>query len=87
LQAVKRWKQNNPEEVAKHYEDYVKPWREARRAERLRQQQSLPFKGAEPPLQECLELVLRIPAEKRDVIRDEIRLRRVDNTTFAAYGP
>lgn len=75
--------------MARHYDDYVKPWREARRAER-RRQQSLPYSEVirdKMPLQDCLELVLRIPAEKKDVIRDEIRLRRVDNTTFAAYGP
>lgn len=89
LQALKAWKQNNPEEVSRHYEDYVKPWREARRAERSRQQ-SLPYCDVirdKTPLPDCLELILRIPAEKKDVIRDEIRLRRVDNTTFAAYGP
>ena len=39
-----------------------------------------------PPLEGCLELVLRIPAETKDMIRDEIRLQRVDSTTFAAYG-
>ncbi|HXW69302.1 MAG TPA: hypothetical protein VEJ88_06805 [Dissulfurispiraceae bacterium] len=31
-------------------------------------------------------LLLLIPADKSGVIQDEIRLRRVDNTTFAAYG-
>ena len=40
-----------------------------------------------PPLQDYLELVLRIPAETKGMIRDEIQLRRVDSTTFAAYGP
>jgi len=40
-----------------------------------------------PALQDYVELVLKIPAETKDVIRDEIRLRRVDSTTFAAYGP
>jgi hypothetical protein len=39
-----------------------------------------------PPLEDCLELVLRIPVEIKDVIRDEIRLQRVDSTTFAVYG-
>jgi precorrin-4 methylase len=68
----------------------VRPWREARRAEELLKQAR---KGAEvisdkrPALQDYVELVLKIPAETKDVIRDEIRLRRVDSTTFAAYGP
>ncbi|MGD0283901.1 MAG: hypothetical protein ABSB95_16275 [Dissulfurispiraceae bacterium] len=86
LQAQKQWKQNHPAEVAKHYEDYVKPWRESRRAERQSHHNSEVIRD-KTPLQDCLELVLRIPAEKKDMIRDEIRLLRVDSTTFAAYGP
>jgi len=90
LQAQKQWKQEHPEVVSQHYQDYVRPWREARRAEELLKQAR---KGAEvisdkrPALQDYVELVLKIPAETKDVIRDEIRLRRVDSTTFAAYGP
>jgi hypothetical protein len=33
------------------------------------------------------QLVLLIPEDKTGVIKDEIRLRRVDISTFAAYGP
>jgi hypothetical protein len=90
LQAQKQWKQDHPEVVSQHYQDYVKPWRESRRAEGLLQQSrqhSEVIRDKIPPLQDCLELVLRIPVETKDVIRDEIRLRRVDSTTFAAYGP
>ena len=72
--------------MAKHYEDYVKPWRESRRAKRQSPNNSEVIRD-KSPLQDCLELVLQIPAEKKDVIRDEIRLLRVNSTTFAAYGP
>lgn len=90
LETQRQWKQNHPEVVSQHYQDYVKPWREARRAERLLQQErkrSEVIRDKIPPLEDCLELVLRIPAEMKDMIRDEIRLQRVDSTTFAAYGP
>lgn len=90
LQAQKQWKQQHPEVVAHHYEDYVKPWREARRAERsLRQsrRQSEVIRDKIPSSKPYQQLILLIPAEKKDMIRDEIRLRRVDSATFAAYGP
>jgi hypothetical protein len=90
LQAQKQWKQDHPEVVSQHYQDYVKPWRESRRAKRLfkkSRQCCEVIRDKIPPLQDCLELILRIPAEIKDVIRDEIRLQRVDSTTFEAYGP
>jgi len=36
------------------------------------------------PLQ---KLVLLIPGESKEMIKDEIILRRLDRHTFAAYGP
>lgn len=33
------------------------------------------------------QLVLLIPADKTGMIKDEIRLQRVDISTFAAFGP
>jgi hypothetical protein len=40
-----------------------------------------------PPAKPYQRLVLLIPETKAGVIQDEIRLLRVDNITFAAYGP
>ncbi len=87
LQAQKQWKQSHPEVVSRHYEDYVKPWRESHRTERRSRRRSEVIRDEIPPLQGCLELVLRLPVDTGDMIKDEIRLRRVDSTTFAAYGP
>jgi len=93
LQAQKQWKLNHPEVLAHHYEDYVKPWRQAHRAERsLRYSKTLDqqpevIRDKIPPSKPYQQLVLLIPEETRNVIRDEIWLRRVDSTTFAAYGP
>lgn len=88
IQAVKRWKQNNPSAVLNHYEDYVKPWRQSRRNEALSLKTHLhtEVKTEDTPLQGCLEIILRIPAKGKEVIRNEIWLIRVDNTTFAGYG-
>lgn len=89
LQAQKQWKHRHPEVTAHHYDDYVKPWREARRAERhlRRARRSEVIRDKRPPSKPYQQLVLLIPDDKKDMIRDEIRLRRVDSTTFAAYGP
>ena len=91
LQAQKNWKANHPEIVSRHYEDYVKPWRETRRSARNYFQQSPKrpemIRDKISPLKDCLELFLRIPEGFGEMIRDEIRLRRIDNSTFAAYGP
>ena len=89
LQAQQQWKQDHPEVVSRHYEDYVKSWRESRRTKGLLLPSGQPsevIRDKIPPLEDCLELVLRIPVEIKDVIRDEIRLQRVDSTTFAVYG-
>lgn len=89
LQGQKKWKKSHPEVTAHHYEDYVKPWREARRNERRERQASLRpevIRDKIPPSNPYWELVLLIPEETRDMIRDEIRLRRLDNSTFVAYG-
>lgn len=90
LQGQNQWKKCHPEVTAHHYEDYVKPWREARRAKRglqLARGSSKVIRDKIPPSKPYHQLVLLIPGETKDMIRDEIRLRRVDSTTFAAYGP
>jgi len=40
-----------------------------------------------PPSKSLQKLILLIPADRTGVIQDEILLRRVDGSTFAAYGP
>jgi len=40
-----------------------------------------------PPSKPYQQLVLLIPEDKTGMIKDEIRLRRVDISTFEAYGP
>lgn len=39
-----------------------------------------------PPSNAVVELVLLIPGDAAGMIKDEIRLRKVDNCKFAAYG-
>jgi len=39
-----------------------------------------------PPSKPYQQLILLIPDIVTGVIQDEIRLRRVDGSTFAAYG-
>jgi hypothetical protein len=39
-----------------------------------------------PPAKPCLKLVLVLPVIRDEMIQDEITLRRVDRSTFAAPG-
>lgn len=77
--AQKAWSLKNPGYFKDRY-PYVKEWRQKRR----RRQDMIQDKI--PPSKPIQKLVLLIPAAKTGVIQDEIRLRRVDGTTFAAYG-
>ncbi|HXX35035.1 MAG TPA: hypothetical protein VEM15_11245 [Thermodesulfobacteriota bacterium] len=83
-QAQQRWRQNNPGYFRHHYQDYVKPWRQRRRA--LRQQAT---RGVEVIKDEIgsQRLILLIPAGCGGMIKDEILLRRLDRHTFAVPGP
>lgn len=59
----------------------VKEWREKRRQAALEViQDKIP--SAKP----CLKLVLVLPVIRDELIQDEITLRRVDRSTFAALG-
>ena len=84
--AQENWRENNPEYFKNHYTDYVKPWRQKRR---LLSSAGRPevIKDKIPPSKPYQQLVLLIPEDKTEVIKDEIRLRRVAGYTFAAYGP
>jgi alpha-acetolactate decarboxylase len=53
----------------------VKAWRKKRMIQDER-----------PPRKPYVELVIRIPAKKKDMIQDEIVLRKVGARTFAAHG-
>ena len=73
--AQETWTEKNPDYFQGRY-PYVKAWRERRRMI----QDEIPLKKP------YLELVIRIPARKKDMIQDEIVLRRVGRRTFAAPG-
>ncbi len=86
----KNWCKKNPGYFADHYADYVKPWRQKKRLlSSARSKAGAPkvIKDKIPPSKPYQQLVLLIPEDKTGVIKDEIRLRRVDSSTFAAYGP
>jgi hypothetical protein len=73
--AQKRWCAKNPGYFQGRY-PYVKTWRQKRRM----------IQDEIPPRKPYVELILRIPGRKKQMIQDEIRLRRVGSRTFAAYG-
>lgn len=85
-----KWVKSNPEYFSNHYTDYVKPWRQKRRQlalARIKDKSRKVIKDELPPSEAYQELVLLIPESINKVIKDEIRLRRVDISTFTAYGP
>lgn len=59
----------------------VKEWREKRRQAALEV-----IQDKIPPAKPCLKLVLVLPVIRDELIQDEITLRRVDRSTFAALG-
>lgn len=81
-----RWRGNNPDYFTHHYRDYVKPWRQKRKNLRCHSQLKV-IKDEIPTSKPLQKLVLLIPGDSKEVIKDEIILRRLDRHTFAAYGP
>lgn len=73
--AQEAWVKKNPDYFQGRY-PYVKAWRQKRRVIQDKIPQKNPY----------VELVIRIPAKKKDMIQDEIFLRRVGSRTFAATG-
>jgi len=94
-EAQKNWQQKNPEYFKNHYIDYVKDWR-LRKKESMAVSRSakkeVEGKGQQmikdkiPSSEAIQQLILLIPDGTNRMIKDEIRLRRVDSSTFAAYG-
>ena len=73
--AQKAWVKKNPGYFLGRY-PYVKAWRQGRTM----------IQDEIPPKNPYVELVIRIPAKKKDMIQDEIVLKRVGTWTFAAHG-
>lgn len=86
-QAQQQWQQNNPKYFDNLYLDYVKPWRQRRKEIRVSLLPRQVIKDEIPPSKPLQELILLIPGDIKGMIKDEIRLRRLDSHTFAAYGP
>lgn len=84
--AQESWRENNPEYFKNHYTDYVKPWRQKKRILSLAEGREV-IKDKIATSKPYHQLVLLIPEDKTGMIKDEIRLRRVAGSTFAAYGP
>jgi len=78
--AQKDWSLKNPGYFNGRY-SYVKEWRQRRHKTQDMIQDKI------PPSKSLQKLILLIPADRTGVIQDEILLRRVDGSTFAAYGP
>jgi hypothetical protein len=68
------WAEKNPGYFRGRY-PYVKAWRKGRT-----------IQDEIPPKKPYVELVIRIPAKKIDMIQDEIVLRKVARRTYAAPG-
>lgn len=73
--AQEAWTEKNPDYFQGRY-PYVKAWRQGREM----------IQDEIPPKKPYVELVIRIPAKKKDMIQDEIVLRKVGRRTFAAHG-
>ena len=69
------WTEKNADYFRGRY-PYVKSWRQGRKM----------IQDEMPPKNPYVELIIRIPAKKKDMIQDEIRLKRVGTRTFAATG-
>jgi hypothetical protein len=73
--AQKAWTEKNPGYFQGRY-PHVKAWRQGRKM----------IQDEIPPKKPYVELVIRIPASKKEMIQDEIVLRRIGRRTFAAHG-
>jgi hypothetical protein len=60
---------------------YLKEWRQERN-----QVKAEVIQDKLPPVKPCLKLVLLVPGSRLSMIQDEITLRRVAGSTFAAPG-
>jgi hypothetical protein len=83
--AQRAWSDKNPGYFKGRYY-YVKEWRQRRKASEAQKRQDL-IQDKIPGSKPYWALTILLPEGKRGVIQDEIRLKRVDSTTFAAYGP
>ena len=79
-QLAAQWFNNSEPRTNLRYA-YVKEWREKRRLSR-----SPMIQDKIPPSKPCLKLVLLITARRDAMIQDEITLRRVASSVFAATG-
>jgi len=82
-EAQRRWLDKNPGYFRGRY-DYVKEWRRKRKdrdgfSGKMIQDEI-------PPSKPMGTYVLLIPEARMGMIQDEIILKRVDSSTFAAYG-
>jgi hypothetical protein len=82
-EAQRRWLKENPGYFSGRY-DYVKEWRRRRKANNRVTGKMI--QDESPPSKPMQRYVLLIPETRAGVIQDEIVLRRLDGSTFAAYG-
>lgn len=73
--AQKSWTEKNPGYFRGRY-PYVKAWRQKKGM----------IQDKMAPKNPYVELIIRIPAKKKDMIQDEIVLKKVGTRTFAAPG-
>jgi len=79
-EAQRCWTEKNPGYFRGRY-DYVKEWRRRRKTYLDKM-----IQDAIRPSQPMQSYVLLIPERRTGLIQDEIILRRLDGSTFAAYG-
>lgn len=89
-QAQRQWCDKNPGYFKGDYWR-IKQWRQQKKQSREsspepKDNTSRMIQDKIPPSKPYQQLVLLIPETLTGVIQDEIRLRRVDGSTFAAYG-
>jgi len=73
-QAQRKWSDDNPGYFKGRYW-YVKQWRSKKM-----------IQDEIPPRKPYVQYILRIPEARSGMIQDEIILRRLDPSMFAAYG-
>ena len=82
-EAQRRWVERNPGYFRDRY-DYVKEWREKRKA--CSRSSGKMIQDEIPIGKPLSKYVLLIPDAKTGMIQDEIILRRLTGSIFAAYG-
>ena len=78
--AHRLWCERNPDYFKDHYILYVKPWRQRRRYSEGDD------KRRDDLGRTYLRLILPVTVGLNDLIKDEIHFRRIDTTTYIAYG-